>query len=411
MEDRAISGEGMPATHNRLRLSGTNLKRVADHNQRITLHAIRVHGPLTRIELASITGLTPPAIANITRRLLVDGFISEAGRRRGSRGQPPTDLVINPDACYAIGINVDRDHVTTVLMNFVGETVSRRSSELAFALPKQVAAFCRSSIREMLAETNIDLGTIVGIGVAKPDDLGVIDLPGRPAGYSEWETIDWETLFGDPIRLPVFVENDSAAAAMGEQQLGLGQQYPSFFYILVSWGLGGGLVVDGNYFRGANGRSGEIGFLLGGDGKDSGTPIQKLVSLSSLSQYLKPLGFELSDIGQDDAQIVAAVQIWLDRATDALLEPITAINCLINPSAILIGGRLPKNFVETLTRKITIRLSERAYHLPAIAPVRCASLAEDAPAVGAATLPFAHFLLPTSASLWRPTKVPETEAA
>ena len=75
----------MNAPRSRLRLSGTNLKRVADHNQRITLHAIRVHGPLTRMDLARITGLTPPAIANITRRLLADGLIEEAGQRRGGR--------------------------------------------------------------------------------------------------------------------------------------------------------------------------------------------------------------------------------------------------------------------------------------------------------------------------------------
>jgi len=392
-------------------LAGTNLKRVADHNQRITLHAIRVHGPLTRIELARITGLTPPAIANITRRLLTDGFIGEAGRRRGSRGQPPTDLVINPDACYAIGVNVDRDHITTVLVNFVGETVARRSCETAFALPDEVATLFHNSVADILVESDVDSNAIVGIGVAKPDDLGIIDLPGRPSAYSQWETVDWQAPFAEPLRLPVFVENDSAAAAMGEQQLGLGQQYPSFFYILVSWGLGGGLVVDGNYFRGANGRSGEIGFLLTADRDGSEIPIQKLVSISSLSQHVRQLGFELSEIGQNHIETGAGVHAWLDRAADALLEPITAINCLINPSAILIGGRLPKNLVDSLTRKITIRLNERLHHLPAVAPVRRALLAEDAPAVGAATLPFAHFLLPTSASLWRPMKIADTEAA
>ena len=81
-----------------IRLSGTNLERAADHNQRITLHAIRVAGSLTRVDLANITGLTAPAIANITKRLRGEGLISEAGRRRGGRGQPPTKLVINPDA-------------------------------------------------------------------------------------------------------------------------------------------------------------------------------------------------------------------------------------------------------------------------------------------------------------------------
>jgi predicted NBD/HSP70 family sugar kinase len=401
----------MSATQSRLRLSGTNLKRVADHNQRITLHAIRVHGPLTRIELARITGLTPPAIANITRRLLAEGFIGEAGRRRGSRGQPPTDLVINPDACYAIGINIDRDHVTTVLTNFVGETIARRSSEVAFALPDEVAEFCRSSMEAMAAEADVDADAIVGIGVAKPDGLGVIDLAGRPSAYSEWERVDCKALFGSPSGLPVFVENDSAAAAMGEQQLGLGHQYPSFFYILISWGLGGGLVIDGNYFRGAEGRSGELGFLLAGNDGATELPVQNVVSLSALSQYLEQLGFSLSDVSKNHAGARAAVEVWLDSAADALLEPITAINCLINPAAILVGGRLGKDLVDCLAQRITVRLNERAHHLPAIAPVRRASLAEDAPAVGAAILPFAHFLLPTSASLWRPANAPATVAA
>jgi len=400
----------MSAAQSRLRLSGTNLKRVADHNQRITLHAIRVHGPLTRIELAKITGLTPPAVANITRRLLADGFIGEAGRRRGSRGQPPTDLVITPDACHAIGINVDRDHVTVVLMNFIGEIVARRSRELAFALPDEVAAFFRSSIEEILAEADVEPNAIVGIGVAKPDDLGVIDLPGRPSDYFQWESVNWETLFGDPLALPVFVENDSAAAAIGEQQLALGQKYPSFFYILISWGLGGGLVIDGNYFRGADGRSGEIGFLLGSDDGGAEATIQGFVSLSSLALCVGKLGFQFSDIGHRP-EIDSAVEGWLERAADALVEPIAAINCLINPAAILVGGRLPCHLVDKLTRKINSKVGERAGHLPAVAPVKRASLSEDAPAVGAATLPFAHFLLPTSASLWRPVNSPASEAA
>ena len=121
----------MNANRSRLRLSGTNLKRVADHNQRITLHAIRVHGPLTRMDLARITGLTPPAIANITRRLLADGLIEEAGRRRGGRGSPPANLIINQEACYSIGLNVDRDHISVVLVNFVGETIASSSFDAA----------------------------------------------------------------------------------------------------------------------------------------------------------------------------------------------------------------------------------------------------------------------------------------
>jgi DNA-binding MarR family transcriptional regulator len=67
-------------------LSGTSLERASDHNQRVTLHAIRVNAPITRTDLVSLTGLTAPAIANITKRLLQENLIKETGRARGGRG-------------------------------------------------------------------------------------------------------------------------------------------------------------------------------------------------------------------------------------------------------------------------------------------------------------------------------------
>lgn len=387
-----------------IRLSGTNLERAADHNQRITLHAIRVSGSLTRIDLANITGLTPPAIANITRRLLGEGLIVEAGQRRGGRGQPPTKLVVNPAACYAIGINIDRDHVTIVLVDFTGQTLARATRDVDFALPDDVADFYRSVITGLVAEAQVDAERIVGIGVARPDDLGTVDLPGRPASYAEWESVDMATLFAAPIDRPVFVENDAAAAAMGELQLGHGQHQASFFYVLISSALGGGLVIDGSYYRGAKGRSGELGFLLGSDGRGGRSQIQHSVSLSGLSDPLQRAGFTLADmLGErgEDAALLAVVDTWIDASVDRLVEPMIAINCLINPAAIFVGGRLPGRHVETLADRLNERLRVEATNVPALAPVRRAMLAEDAPAVGAAILPFSHFLLPSATALWK----------
>lgn len=393
----------------RPRLSGTNLERAADHNQRVTLHAIRVSGSLTRVELAGITGLTPPAIANITRRLLQDGLIEEAGQRRGGRGQPPTKLAIRHDACYSIGVNIDRDHITVVLVDFAGETLARASEEIDFALPDQVRAFYRRSVEIMLHTAGVDVTRLVGLGVAVPDQLGSVDLPGRPAAYAAWEGVSMAELFAEPFDLQVFTENDAAAAAMGEMQLGLGQKFDSFFYVLISSGLGGGLVIDGTYFRGADGRSGELGFMRVPNGSAAGEQVQKLVSRSGLARHLEDRGLSLgAEAGESalGAATEACVTDWIERAAERLTTPLTAINCLINPSVMLIGGRLPSDMVERLADRLNVLMREDAAMLPSIAPVARAALSEDAPAVGAAILPFSHFLLPKPGALWKPSTEP-----
>lgn len=384
------------------RLSGTNLERAADHNQRVTLHAIRVAGSLTRVELAAITGLTAPAIANITKRLMQDGLIDEDGRRLGGRGQPPTKLIIRRDACHAIGVNIDRDHITIVLVNFVGETLARVSREVDYALPDHVRTLYRQSIKGMLRRGGVSIDSIVGLGVAMPDDLGSIELPGRPDDYVRWEEANLADLFAEPFELPIFAENDAAAAAMGETQLGLGQKFSSFFYILISAGLGGGLVVDGSYVRGATGRSGEIGLMRSVSAGKAGEQVQSIVSLSALADRVATLGYSIEAVTKAwPPPLAACIEQWMEDAAERLAEPLEAVNCLVNPAAILLGGRLPTQLMERLADRINDRLRAMATFLPAVAPVLRAALSEDAPAVGAAILPLSHFLLPTSGTLWK----------
>ena len=386
-------------------LSGTNLERAGDHNQRVTLHAIRVNGPITRAELATITGLTAPAIANITKRLLTDKLIKEAGQRRGGRGQPATKLVINPDAWFSIGLNVDRDHMTLVLLDFEGQVRARASSEMAFALPRDVEQFFRKSVGKLLAKVGIGRERLVGIGVALPDDMPrAATLPHQPANYGVWASTDVASLLIGTLHVPVFVENDAAAATMGEMQFGLGKKHQTFFYILITAALGGSLVIDGNHFRGATGRSGELGLLRGRDAGGHERQIQNIVSLSALYSRLGAQGITVSEpheLTTLDASGQAIIDAWVEASVDSLLDTVLAINCLVNPEVILIGGRLPASIVDKLATTLNQRLVAHAGTLPSIAPVLRAALSDDAPAVGAAILPFSHRLLPTRTALMK----------
>jgi predicted NBD/HSP70 family sugar kinase len=387
-------------------LSGTNLARAGDHNQRVTLHAIRVNGPVTRTELVLKTGLTPAAIANITNRLIRDRLIMSAGRLHGARGQPATKFVINPDSCFSIGLNVDRDHVTLVVLDFVGKVRARASREIQFAKPLTVRNFFQRSVGQLLAKAGIPRNRLAGVGVAFPDDIARAHLPDQPADYAAWASVRIDDLIRDVLGIPVFIENDAAAAAIGEMQFGSGHQYRSFFYLLVTAALGGGLVADGSYFRGASGRSGEIGWLHARNDAGEDSQLQNIVSLSSLYSRLAEHGFVVAT-PRGLTRLAPAARVivdrWIHESTEALVSSFVAINCLINPEAILIGGRLPATLVDELAASLNARMAAFAAQIPAIAPVARALTADDAPAVGAAILPFSYRLLPTRFALLKTT--------
>lgn len=382
-----------------LSLSGTNLERAGDYNQRIVLQAIRLTDETTRSELARVTGLTPPTIVNITKRLIDMGLVKPAGRLQGKRGQPAMRIVIDPDGAFAIGLNIDRDHITLVTLDLAGKIRSRHTREIAFALPGTVVDHVRAVLPGLLEEGGVDRVRILGVGVALPDDLGQISLPHRPKEYDAWDGIDLGALLGEVLPWPLHADNDAASAALGEVHLGNGIALPSFFYLLISAGLGGGLVIDRSYVRGADSRSGEI-WAMPDPARGAGANVQDTVSLSALYARLEAAGHDVTEPdalidGSSDRE--AVILQWLDDAADALVQPLIAVNCLINPAAILIGGRLPGKLVDGLVERLNARMA--GVKLPAVAPVQRAGAADDASAIGAAIIPFLDHVLPSESIL------------
>jgi len=380
-------------------LSGTNLARAGDYNLRTVLQAVRLAPGTTRIAISRQTGLTAPTIANITGRLVDMGLVRVTGRRQGKRGQPAMQLEVEPDGAFAIGLNIDRDHLTLVTLDLAGTIRSRVTCEELFALPEDVLSFVRSNLEGAILEGDIDRSRILGIGVAIPDDLGRIPLPHRPAAYDRWNDVDLTKMLAAEWPWPIHCDNDAAAAALGEAEYGTAYDNPSFFYILISAGLGGSVVIDRSYHRGATARSGELG-LMPDPEAGVGAIVQDTVSLSALNDRLEAAGHPIAGVDELEhlnADAMGVVDDWLADAVRSLTQPLTAVNCLLNPDAVLIGGRLPMALIERLADELTRSMS--ALPLPSQAKIMPAVLARDGPAVGAAILPFLDALLPSDAIL------------
>ncbi|MFP5315828.1 MAG: ROK family transcriptional regulator [Actinomycetes bacterium] len=238
---------------------------MGDFNQSVILDAIRRSSDgLSRVELVDLIGLSPQAVSNITRRLLAEELIVEAGKSGSGPGKPRTILRINPSGRYAIGVHLDPALMTVLLMDLMGVVLHRRVRETPQGTePGEIIDAIAGEVSALLAESPVDPARVEGIGVAPP---GPIDQPAGavvdPPLLLGWHRVPLRDALAEATGMPVFVEKDVIAAAVAEIWGGGQESTQSFVFVYIGTGIGSGIVVDGEVMRGTSGNAGEIGHIV-----------------------------------------------------------------------------------------------------------------------------------------------------
>ncbi|NQD90507.1 ROK family transcriptional regulator, partial [Paenarthrobacter sp. CM16] len=147
---------------------------MGDFNLTVILEAIRRSAQgLSRVELAQIVGLSPQTISNISRRLLDQQLIVEAGKEGSGPGKPRTILRLNPAGMYAIGVHLDPAVITFVVLDLLGDVVRHSRMSTPGGDPAGVITSIAEQIKVLVEESGVDASKIAGLGVAVP---GPIDL-------------------------------------------------------------------------------------------------------------------------------------------------------------------------------------------------------------------------------------------
>ncbi|MFI0780599.1 ROK family protein [Streptomyces sp. NPDC021212] len=241
---------------------GANLSALRSHNAALVLRLLRDAGGdgVSRLELADRTGLTPQAVSKITARLRAEGLAAEAGRRASTGGKPRTVLRMVPDARHAIGLHLDRDELTAVLVDLAGTPVALRTARFDFGAEADRALTAAASEVEALiaAAPGLSGGGLLGVGVAAPGPLdhgsGVLH---QVTGFPQWDGLPLRDALARRLGLPVVLDKDTNAAALG--LAAPAAPVDSFAYLHLGTGLGAGLVLDGGVYRGARTDAGEFG--------------------------------------------------------------------------------------------------------------------------------------------------------
>lgn len=376
-------------------LTGQNLTHAKRHNLQTVHETIRLHGPVSRADVARRTHLTAQTVSNLVRELLEGGLVVEAERRRQGRGAPSVQLQVNPKAALAIGFNLDVDHLTAVLVDLSGKVHRRVHHEARIGSPETALARIANTARDLLSDDGVAAGRVLGIGVGIPGPMvpskgGEHTYVVSPLAFEGWRDVPFAERLHAELGLPVFIENNATAAAVGEHWYGAGQLLSTFFYVYVGAGLGGGLVVQGRPFEGFTGNAGEIGYLAPSAG-GGGRHIGELFNLDRLYARLGDGGTVAAS--PDDLEALlgqgnVSFETWLDEAAAELGAAVLTVSALLDPEATFLGGRWPAPLLEALLNR-TEAVVRNGHVTGRTAPpsLRLATAGVDAAALGVATLP------------------------
>lgn len=326
-----------------------------DANQRRVLDLLRSRdesGPgttdtapavFTQAELARATGLAPATVSNIVRDLGAAGLVEvlPGSGRRGS------SVRLASRAAYVVGIDFGHSHVAVAVGDLLGEPISEERRALAEDLPHDRAlATAQSLLHAMLADLPPAPALHVVLGLPAPI---TDDAVGSPAIFPGWEGVDAREVAEQALGIPVTVENDANLGALAEHRTGAARGHDSCVYVKISSGVGAGVILGSEIFRGAAGFAGEIGHLT----LDDQGPMCRCGSRGCLEAYASIGAILALMAGQQPGasldEIIAAADDGSSAARrtfeDAGLHlgwGLASIVNLLNPHVLVIGGDLAR---------------------------------------------------------------------
>ncbi|MGD9919789.1 MAG: ROK family transcriptional regulator [Paenirhodobacter sp.] len=341
-------------------MSGTSSGAAAVHNRRVVIDAIRVNGALSRADLARATRLAKQTLSNIIDELQAAGLVIAREVVKEGRGKPATPYDLAPFGAFSIGVQIDRHVARCVVMNLVGEIVLRRERAI---LPSEPEAGLKILAR-LIRETRSELAhrhpeaeeRTVGLGIAMP---GPFSPEARQARddytMARWQEFPLAQILARETGLETNIQNDAAAAAIAEKLTGRAHGLRNAVCLYLGYGLGAGLILNGELYRGQRGDAGEIGMIRPLGGGD--LTIERQVALG---EFYARVGLDPAD-PQLAARIealftarMAEIEPWLDAAAAGLGWLADALRLALDPEAIILCSTAPARLVEQLVARVNL---------------------------------------------------------
>ncbi|GAB2539678.1 ROK family transcriptional regulator [Gracilibacillus alcaliphilus] len=320
---------------------------VKKENKSLVLQTVQQHAPISRANIAQVTGLNKGTVSSLISELIDEQLIYESGIGASSGGRRPVMLLPNEKAGFTISIGLEVNHMIAVLTDLQGDLIAEKKLPFQTKDVDSVLALLFAAIDHLKEQAPPSPYGIVGIGVGVP---GVVTNEGDIllAPNLKWKQIPLKQLLSERYQLPIIIENEANAGAYGEKIYGAGKLANEIIYVSAGIGIGVGLILNGKLYKGLRGFSGELGHMtINKDGEQCRCGNQGCWELYASEQALLD---QAKEIGFPEATVNQLVQAASQGHTDVLhlFEEIGdylgvgITNCIhiFNPEQVIIGNTL-----------------------------------------------------------------------
>jgi predicted NBD/HSP70 family sugar kinase len=237
-----------------------NRQLIRDINQNSLLNLIKTEGPVARTRLAELSGLSLATISYITGDLLERNLVLESGAAESTGGRKPVLLEIQPEGGFAIGLKLTEYEIIAVILNLNGEIVY--SERFSFELRdhgQEAIALLADQVQALILRSGLNRPKMIGLGCGMPGLISSEDGVCIDSPILDWHDVAISEPLGALLKMPVYIDNDVNSLAIYEKLFGQGQPFDHFLTITLGRGVGLGLVINGDVYRGGLGGAGEFG--------------------------------------------------------------------------------------------------------------------------------------------------------
>lgn len=389
---------------------------IKELNISIVIDTIRRHEPVSRVEIASLTHLGRSTITGIVALLVREGFVKEVGAGESKGGRRPVLLKFNARAKLVVAIKLEPGRIIAALTDLNASILQRTTRPLEGNRgPQAILAAIKEAIRSLLRQEEVEPERVLGIGLAMPGIVEPKTGTSVSPTFFQWSNVPIRAILEEELGIPVFVENDANALALGERWSGAGRGRENLVVLTVGIGVGAGIVIGGQLYRGAMNGAGEIGHMT----IDEEGPVcycgnrgclETLASDGAMARRAREemekgrVSLILGLAGGDRSKITRETVVEAALAGDAVAREIlretgqhlgTGIANLVNilnPEVIIVGGEAADQAGELLLEPVREAMRQRAFAVLAkdseIVP---AALGPDGWLIGAAMLVLQEF--------------------